>query len=58
MVDNYCWGCRAEDPAGRHLKSYWHGEVAVLSLLGITKIGTFGSRIEGKEIRKSKRGYC
>jgi acyl-coenzyme A thioesterase PaaI-like protein len=29
MVDNYCWGCGADNPAGLHLKSYWDGEVAV-----------------------------
>jgi acyl-coenzyme A thioesterase PaaI-like protein len=29
MVDNYCWGCGADNPVGLHLKSYWDGEAAI-----------------------------
>jgi len=29
MVDNYCWGCGADNGDGLQLKSYWDGEVAV-----------------------------
>jgi acyl-coenzyme A thioesterase PaaI-like protein len=33
MVDNYCWGCGADNPRGLHLKSEWAQEVAVASWL-------------------------
>jgi acyl-coenzyme A thioesterase PaaI-like protein len=29
IVDNYCWGCGADNPDGLQLKSYWDGELAV-----------------------------
>jgi acyl-coenzyme A thioesterase PaaI-like protein len=29
MVDNYCWGCGADNPVGLQLKSHWDGDVAV-----------------------------
>jgi acyl-coenzyme A thioesterase PaaI-like protein len=29
LIDNYCWGCGAQNPAGLQLKSYWDGDVAV-----------------------------
>lgn len=29
LVDNFCWGCGADNPAGLHLKSFWDGQVAV-----------------------------
>lgn len=29
ILDNYCWGCGADNPTGLHLKSYWDGELAV-----------------------------
>lgn len=29
MIDNFCWGCGADNPDGLHLKSEWDGEVAV-----------------------------
>lgn len=29
MVDNYCWGCGADNPVGLQLKSHWEGHVAV-----------------------------
>jgi acyl-coenzyme A thioesterase PaaI-like protein len=29
MVDNFCWGCGADNPDGLHLKSEWEGDEAV-----------------------------
>jgi acyl-coenzyme A thioesterase PaaI-like protein len=31
MVDNYCWGCGADNPAGLQLKSEWADDVAIAS---------------------------
>jgi acyl-coenzyme A thioesterase PaaI-like protein len=28
MVDNFCWGCGADNPVGLHLKSFWDGQAA------------------------------
>lgn len=29
MVDNFCWGCGADNPDGLRLKSFWEGGLAV-----------------------------
>ncbi len=29
MVDNFCWGCGADNPDGLHLKSYRDGDIVV-----------------------------
>ena len=33
ILDNHCWGCGADNPAGLHLKSYWDGALAVATFV-------------------------
>ncbi len=33
ILDNYCWGCGADNPDGLHLKSYWDGETSTATFV-------------------------